>query len=186
MKSRVSLLAQRITAIREEFSESEIQSALKRLEKQDSASQVRAPLGSVKKTSRLRPTSHRRKKKTTQDQRSKAVIRLEHQDPEKYRVLFELDSLLRNGSVLPRVNDITRLGESLTKDFTSRGSRRDSISKLMTVLASRSFDEISTVVNAVLSNRELQNDESDYQRLARFIITGKASHSARDLRSRAS
>ena len=183
MNGRLSSLARRITAIKKEFSKREIESAVKLLEERGSASPLFAYLSNGMKGSKRRPTP-RRRKKTIQDQRSKAVIRLEHQEPEKYRVLSEFDSLLRKGSVLPRVHDIRRLGESLTKDFTSRSSRRDSISKLMDILAARSLHEITTVVNAVLSNDVLDSGESDYQRLADFIITGKSRHSRGESRPR--
>src|SRR3989442_12298088 len=103
-------------------------------------------------------------------------MQLEHQDRDKYRVLSEFDSLLREGCVLPTVNDIRRLGESLTKDFTARSSRRDSISKLMDVLAAKSLHEITIVVDAVLSNDKLDATKSDYERLADFIITGTSHH----------
>lgn len=185
MKSRVSSLAQRIRSIKEEFSENEIRRALRLLEQESSSSPLFADLANGKRGSRRRLTPSRRNKKP-QDQRSQAVISLERKDPEKYRVLSEFDSLLRKGAVLPKVNDIRRLGESLTKDFTSKRSRRESISKLMAVLADRPFNEITAVVNAILSNGELDNDESDYQRLAHFIITGKASPSIRESRSRPS
>ena len=124
MNSRLSSLTQRITAIKKEFSKREIESAVKLLEKEDSASPLLPYLSN--NTSGKRRAKSRRTKKSIQDQRSKAVMRLEHLDPDKYRVLSEFDSLLREGSVLPTVNDIRRLGESLTKDFTTRSSRRDS------------------------------------------------------------
>lgn len=175
MKSRVPSLARRITAIKQEFSESEIRRALRLLERQSSPSLLSAYLTNVK--DQTRRSTPRRGKKARQDQRSKAIIRLEHSDPDKYRVLSEFDSLLRKGGALPKVNDIRRLGESLTKDFSSTSSRRSSISKLMSVLADRPLDEITTVVKAVLSTGTPENGESDYQRLVHFIITGKSSHS---------
>lgn len=185
MNSRVSSLARRITAIKKEFSEREIQRAVKLLEKDSSGSPLSAYLSNGTKSTTRRAKSPGRRK-TSLDQRSRAVLRLQHQDPEKYRVLSEFDSQLRKGRVLPKVNDIRNLGESLTKDFTSRSSRRDSISKLMEILATRSLDEIAEVVDAVLSVDEQDNEKSDYQRLADFIITGKSPRSARESGPRAS
>ena len=184
MNSRLSVLARRITAIKKEYSEREIEAALKLLEEQGSQLRVFGSLATVPTVSSRRSKSHRLKK-SIQEQRSKAVIKLQNEDPDKYRILSEFDSLLRKGAVLPRVNDIKCLGESLNKDFTSRSSRRDAISKLMDTLAVRSLKEIRTVVSAVLSNDELDRKESDYQRLADFIITGKTSHTQRDAGPRA-
>jgi hypothetical protein len=172
MNTRLSSLTRRITAIKRDFSKSEIQSAVKLLEKQDSASPLLPYLSNARKAKRhVKPRSTR---KPIQDQRSRAVIRLEHKDREKYRLLSELDSLLRAGTVLPRVNDIKRLGESLTKDFTARSSRRESISKLMEILSTRSLHEIGRVVEVVLRNDKLDTRKSDYERLSDFIITGSA------------
>jgi hypothetical protein len=178
MNSRLSSLTRRITAIKKEFSKREIESAIKLLEKEDLASPLVPYLSEG--TSGKRKVKSRRTKKPLQDQRSKAVIRLEHRDRDKYRVLSELDYLLREGRVLPTVNEIRRLGESLTKDFAARNSRRDSISKLMDVLAARPLHEITNVVDAVLSNGKLDTSKSDYERLADFIITGTSHNRRRD------
>ncbi len=185
MNTRVSSLARRIAAIEKEFSEREIQQAVKLLEKDSSSSQFSAYLSNGTKSTTRRAKSPRRRKANL-DQRSRAVLRLERQDPEKYRVLSEFDFLLRKGRVLPKVNDVRNLGESLTKDFTSRNSRRASISKLMEILATRSLDEVTEVVDSVLSVDDQDNGKSDYQRLADFIITGKSSRSERQSGPRAS
>ncbi len=175
MNNRLSALTRRITAIKKEYSKREIQMAVRLLEQQGSSSELSGHLVNRVKgpTRRAKP----RKKKPIQEQRSKAVIRLQHEDPDKYRVLSEFDSLLRKGAVLPKVTDIKRLGESLTKEFNSRSSRRDSISKLMEILAAKSLREITTTVDTVLSNDESDTGKSDYQRLADFIITGKSGQS---------
>jgi|GEM_PF-1439457 len=178
MNSRLSSLTRRITAIKKEFSKREIESAVKLLEKQDSTSPLLPHLSNgirAKRQAKSRST-----KRSIQDQRSKAVVRLKRKDDAKYRVLSEFDSLLREGSVLPRVNDIRRLGESLTKDFSSRSSRRDSISKLMNILAARPLHEITMIVDAVLSNKQLDTGKTDYERLADFIITGTSEQARRE------
>ncbi len=182
MKNSVSLIALRIAAIKEEFSEDEILQAVKFLEEQGSTSAVLTHLAS-----RKREIGTRRKRghkvKSIEDQRSKAVLELQHKDPEKFHVLSEFDSLLRKSSILPEVSDIKRFGERLSKDFAPRSSRRESISKLMTLLADRSLDEIREVVKASLSTARIDERDSDYQRLAQFIITGKAPQTASEQRA---
>lgn len=184
MNTRLSLLTRRIAAIEKDFSKREIESAVKLLEQRESESPLLSNLSAVKKGKRR--AKSRRTKKTLQEQRSRSVMRLQHKDRDKYRVLSELDSILREGRVLPRVSDIKRLGESLTKDFVARSSRRDSISKLMDVLATKPLHEITTVVEAVMSNDSLDGGKSDYERLADFIITGKSHHERTELESRPS
>lgn len=182
MNSRLSLLTRRIAAIEKDFSKREIESAVKLLQQRESESPLLPYLSSSKKVKRR--ANSRRTKKPIQDQRSRSVMRLQREDREKYRVLCEFDSLLREGRVLPRVSDIRRLGESLTKNFTARSSRRDSISKLMDILATMPLHEITSIVDLVLSNDRAENGKSDYERLADFIITGKSHHELTELESR--
>ena len=174
MKNRVSQLALRIAEIEDEFSNGEIREAVKVLERRGSTSSV--------KTLLLRDVVHhppkpRRKGKTKSigNQRSKAVLDLEHKDPEKYAVLSEFDALLRKGSVLPQVVELKMLGKSLSKTFSSKSSRREAISKLMTVLAEKPLPEIREVVRSILSSHHGEDGDSDYYKLAQFIITGKTS-----------
>jgi hypothetical protein len=182
MKNRVSLIALRIAAIKEEFSESEIHEAVKFLEEQGSTSSLLTFLTGSRGESNAKPKSNR-KVKSIWEQRSKAVLELEHKDPEKFQVLSEFDLLLRKSGVLPEVDDIKRVGERLSKNFSSRSSRRESISKLMGLLATRPLDEIREVVRNTLSTARIDEKDSDYQRLAQFLITGKASPAEREQRA---
>src|SRR5947209_14113796 len=172
MKNRIALVALRIAALREEVSEDEILEAVRLLEEQGSTSALLSYLAGRKQLGTKR--AQRRKHKPIEDQRSKAVLELEHKDPEKFLVLSEFDSLLRRSSVLPEVDDIKRLGERLSKNFAPKNSRRESISRLMALLADRPLNEIREVVQATLSNARVDKEDNDYQRLAQFIITGKA------------
>ena len=174
MKNRVSQLALRIAEIEEEFSKGEILEAVKVLEQRGSASSVKTFL--VRDVEHQSPkTRRKRKTKLIENQRSKAVLELEHRDPEKYAVLSEFDALLRKGSVLPEIVQLKMLGKSLSKAFSSKSSRREAISKLMTVLAEKPLTEIREVVRVILSSHQGDDSDSDYYKLAQFIITGKTS-----------
>lgn len=174
MKNRVSQLASRIAEIGEEFSAAEIREAVKVLEQRGSTSLVQALLvhDAVRHDSK---PQHQRRSKPIEDQRSKAVLDLEHSDPEKYEVLSEFDALLRKGSVLPEVVELKMLGESLSKTFSSKSSRREAISRLMRVLAEKPLSEIREVISNVLATHQGSDGDSDYYKLAQFIITGKTS-----------
>src|SRR5436305_3254015 len=157
MKSRIALLALRIAALREEFSEDEILEAVRLLEEQGSTSALLSYLAGRKPQLGTK-RAQRRKHKPIEDQRSKAVLELEHKDPEKFLVLSEFDSLLRRSSVLPGVDDIKRLGERLSKNFAPKNSRRESISRLMALLANRPLNEIREVVQATLSTARVDKE----------------------------
>jgi len=171
MNARTLQAALRIALIREEFSEREIREAVRLLTEQGSSSTLLAYLAGQDITSVGSKASHR-KKKPIDKERSQAVIGLEKKDPEKYHILSQFDHLLRKGDILPELSDVRRLGEQLSKDFSARNSRRDVIDQLMTVLAGLSIEEIEKIVQNVLSSSRKQ--DSEYQRLANFIITGVA------------
>lgn len=177
MKDRVSLLASRIAAIEEGFSESEIREAVSLLKHRRSNLAV---LDFFRHDEDVLPSKKPRRKRKTkpiEDQRSKAVVDLEHKDPEKYVVLSEFDALLRKGAVLPEVVQLKRLGKSLSKTYSTKSSRREAISRLMKALAERPLSEIRQVVMNVLSAHQENDKDSDYYKLAQFIITGKTSGS---------
>jgi hypothetical protein len=174
VNDRVALLASRIAAIQRGFSAHEIRAALELLENKGSSSKVLAYLLRDDKIATQKPRARSRKRKTIEHERSKAVLDLEHKDPEKYRVLSEFDALLRKGSVLSEVIELKRLGKSLSKDFSTKSSRREAISKLMKVLSKKALPEIQQVVANVLSTHQDTDRDSDYYKLAQFIITGKS------------
>jgi hypothetical protein len=174
MKERALLLALRIAALCEEFSEREIQAAKRILEEQGVNSSLLACVAENTK-----PTPRKRRKavkhRPIEEQRSKAVIELEQKDPEKYRVLSEFDLLLRKGSLLSTQDEIRKLGEKLSKSYSAGGSRRESISRLMVLMADLPLNEIRDLLNNSLAESKVDRRDSDYQRLAQFLITGKVS-----------
>jgi hypothetical protein len=182
MRDKVSLIALRIAALMEEFSEEDISKAVRLLEERDSPSSLLMYLAGNKKASITKSKATRKNSKPIEEQRSKAVLDLETKDPQKFQVLSEFDSLLRKSLVLSEVDDIRRLGERISKDFSARGSRREFISRLMAVLASKNIEEIRDVVSTALSSVKEGEKDSDYQRLAQFIITGKTRQSGTDRR----
>lgn len=175
MKDRVSLLASRIAEIEDGFSKTEIREAVKLLEHRRSSSAVQVFLRHDENVRTPKKPRRKRKNKPIEDQRSKAVVDLEHRDPEKYAVLSEFDALLRKGSVLPEVVQLKRLGKSISKAFSTKSSRREAISRLMKALAEKPLSEIRQVISNVLVAHQDNDPDSDYYKLAQFIITGKTS-----------
>jgi hypothetical protein len=174
MNSRALQIAHRIALIKAEFSENDILAAVKMLEEKGTSSAILEYL-SGRPIHAAITKEIGRKTKPVAEQRSKAVLDLEHKDPDKFKLLSEFDSLLRKGSVFPHLDDIKRLGERLSKDFTPRNSRREIVAKLMVLLAGRPIDEIKEIVKEALSSAQLDNKSDEYQELAQFLITGKAS-----------
>lgn len=180
MSNRTLQIALRIALINEEFPESEILEAVKLLEDLGSTSLLLSHLaGRKREVKAIKRVRHRNK--PLDEQRSKVVSGLKYREPEKYEVLAEFDSLLRKANVLPEVNDVKRLGEKLSKGFASPPpkSRRESISRLLTLLADRPLEEIREIIRTSLITARVAKDDNDYQQLAQFIITGKTSQAER-------
>jgi len=169
MNKRTRLAALRIALIEEEFTRQEIREAVRILEGDAVSPELLARLlengdgasGSAGRSRRRRPLHL---------QQSRPVAALRDSEPDKYALLSQLDRLLREGKILPHVDDIRRLGESLSKGFSSRRSRRDAISKLMGVLAARPLEEIRETFDQLASSSA--TSEAGYQELADFIIGG--------------
>lgn len=176
MKNRSLQVALRIALLKEEFTEGEILEAVKLLESQGSSSPLFLYLEKPSKTSK----KSRRKTKPIAKQRSKAVTDLKRKDPEKFRLLSRFDSLLRSKSALPDSEDIRRLGKQLGEGFTPKNPRAEAIGKLMALLADHPLEKIKEIVQASSASEHSGDQDSEYQQLARFIITGKTSETKRE------
>lgn len=176
MSSKVMQIALRIGLIKEEFSESEIAAAVRLLEEQGTASAVLAHLAGRKAANHPTKKKRLRNSRTPlKDQKSRAILELQETDPEKYQLLSEFDSLLREGKILPELEDIKRLGEQISKDFAPRNSRRDVVNQLTSLMARRPVDEIRGFISKSLTSSHFDDKSNEYHELARFIIGGKSS-----------
>ncbi len=177
MSNRITQIALKICLIKEEFTETDIIEAVKLLEERGSSSALLSHLAKRKVTNgKLKAGESGRKNKSIEEQRSKAVIDLEDEDPEKFHLLSEFDALIRKGELLPEVDDIRRLGEQLSKDFKPRSSRKEAISRLLALIAKLPIDEIREIVAKAQSFKNQHDRSSEYHELAQFLITGKTSH----------
>lgn len=104
------------------------------------------------------------------DQMSKAVSDLKTVDYEKYQLLKIFDQHLRNNELLPRLDSIKKLGASFSKEFVSGKSRKDTIPKLMALLAEVSIEELKHTITNILN--ESGHENSEYADLANYIIHG--------------
>jgi len=171
MKKRIVQVALEIALLCEKYNEQEILEAVKLIEEVADSSTLLEHLSTKNmKRSRTKTGGTTRPKKPLHEQRSRAVMELENTDPRKYEVLSEFDYLVRKGNVLPDLDDVRRLGERLSKDFSPRRSRRDAISKLMSLLADRPINKINEIIQESLSDTDINDD--DFQRLAEFIMKG--------------
>lgn len=96
-------------------------------------------------------------------------------DPAKYDVLRDFETLIREGKVLRTMDDFRAFGKVLGKDFMPGKSRKDSIGRLMAVLAQMDLESIRAAVAKAPS--KTSEEESAFRRLANQIISGPQNHS---------
>jgi hypothetical protein len=174
MNSRVLQIALRLSLIQEEYSERDIAQAVRLLERHGSSSALLEFLASQGSPQRTPRKVSRGKGKTDDLHPPKAILELEGKDPEKFELLSEFNKLIRMGNVLPELGDVRRLGERLSKDFAAGGSRRDAVAKLVELMAMRPIQEIRDIVADALHSPDADKKSTDYQELARFIISGRS------------
>ncbi|NNG05535.1 MAG: hypothetical protein HKM95_15745 [Inquilinus sp.] len=120
------------------------------------------------------PKTARRTAGRPSSNRSLALAELRDGDPERYRLLHEIDGLLRDGSLLPKLEDVRKLGVELDKSFTTGKTRRDAIPRLMELLAGQSLERIRPLVHRIILDAAKDGEkDKEYERLAAFLMHGK-------------
>ena len=73
--------------------------------------------------------------------------------------------------MLSTLEEIKRLGSAVSKQFESGKSRKDSIPRLMAVLAQMPLDEMKETIRKVTEQSKLSEESnSSYARLAQYLI----------------
>lgn len=173
MTSTSLALALRIALLLEEHSERELQSAVRLLRERGSRSALLDLLCWEGDSAPPKPKSPTGPGRPIEETTSLAVLQLREADPERYRILFEFDKMVRRGQVLATHEDLKRFGERISKDFQPRKSRKDTIGHLVATLAERTLPEIERLVEFAASFG-VAGDTDEYQRLAQFLIKGRS------------
>ena len=170
MKSRVKLAVLKILLLREEFSANELSEAVDLISNGKTEALLAWLTGGRGPESRQTTKSVKRIDK----QQSKAVIELSDKEPELYVLLRDLDGLLRKGVLLPRLEDVRRLGGELKKDFEAGKSRKAAVPRLMDVLANEPLDRVRGLAKRLIDGAaHIGGREAEYQKLAAFLIHGR-------------
>nr|VFJ49041.1 MAG: hypothetical protein BECKDK2373B_GA0170837_102221 [Candidatus Kentron sp. DK] len=121
--------------------------------------------------------TRREANKQTGNGLSKSVQALKETDPERYALLSDFEKKLRQETILPTLNGIRRVGMSFSKEFQAGKSRKETIPRLMAVLATMPPDALKEKLGTVVDRVHRASDDDSYQDLARFLITGSQNHS---------
>lgn len=177
MKSRTLRAALRIALIVEEFSEDEITEAVFLLEKQAHTSNLFSYLSN--NTSRQdSPLADKQSSTRGFNRTSDAVLAFETSDPEKFELLSRFEFSLQKGKFLSSINEVRKFGESLSKDFPTKGSRKELVNQIIKLLAKYTTQDIKAAIKQAVG---YSSPDESYQQLANFIIAGRSSeHSEND------
>lgn len=86
-------------------------------------------------------------------------------------MLYRFEKALRQGEVLKSLNLIRATGVSIDKSFDPGKSRKEAVSKFMTLLASLPTNEARIQIeNIIKAERNSYDSEEAYSQLAAYII----------------
>lgn len=169
MKSRINLAVLKILSLKEEFNERELLEAVQIIS-EGRTEDLLSWLAESNRPDSKKTSAGARK---LVGQQSRAVIELKDKEPERYELLSELDDLLRKCVLLPRLEDIRRFGEDLSKTFEAGKSRKEAIPRLMEILANEPMDRLKGLSRRLLDEvSNMGGKEAEYEKLASFLMHG--------------
>lgn len=159
-----------ILELRSKYSEHELLDAIRYLAKQKSLDiTTRKPI--------LKPKTQSKNSKAQpkkEPELSKVVADLEKTDPDKFELLSRLDRAIRNGELLKSLDSIRMRGAMLDKEFNPGKSRKGAVSRFMKLLVSLPIEDSKKQIDAIIeSERNSENSDEAYAKLASFLIHGK-------------
>nr|VFK17715.1 MAG: hypothetical protein BECKLPF1236A_GA0070988_101783 [Candidatus Kentron sp. LPFa]VFK32606.1 MAG: hypothetical protein BECKLPF1236C_GA0070990_101733 [Candidatus Kentron sp. LPFa] len=106
---------------------------------------------------------------------SNIVRELKDKDPERYELLADFDKKLRQETILSSLREIRKVGIYFSKEFQTGKSRKETIPRLMAILATVPLDDLKEKLDTVVEKAHGAFDDDSYQELARFLINGSRS-----------
>lgn len=167
MKKRVRQALLRIRLLQEEFSKKELADAVEILSEGDAEHlldylKTKKSTGNTNADKSSRPLAKRS---------SRVVEELRSKDPERHAILAEFESMLQQGMLLPTMSDLRRLGTTVSKDFQAGKSRKETILRLMRVLAPMPLEPMKRMIREVTDQQGgAPEADSSYGRLARYLM----------------
>lgn len=101
---------------------------------------------------------------------TRALQNLKQSDPEKYRILSEFEGRVREGSILPTLDDFRAFSKVLLKDVKPARSRKLALTQLIEILAQMELPALKAAIAKVPTGRE--RGEGAYGRLVEHIVGG--------------
>ncbi|MFI5454194.1 MAG: hypothetical protein ACHRXM_01965 [Isosphaerales bacterium] len=175
MNSKVREAVLRIRMLTEEFSPEELAEAVGLLDGQEKDS-----FSSLwrKKSVKKRVSSRRLGKAESSKKKgeTRALRELKLTDGEKYQVLREFETSIRDGKLLKTLDDFRSFGNILSKEFGTVKSVKDALPHLMALLVRMDLDSVRAAIAKVPMRHG--EEENAFRRLANQIISGRANNAS--------
>ena len=168
MKTKTRQAVLKLLLLQEEFTRKELEEAVEYISDNEFSDVV----SFLRKRTSIKEASKTDSASPLIEGRSQVLMDLESKDPTKFELLSEFDSLLRKGELTPKMDYIKKVGASYSKEFNPGRSRKETIPRFITLLASLSIDQIRSVITSVIE--ETGSDESEYAALANYLIHGQS------------
>ena len=101
---------------------------------------------------------------------TRALQELKNSDPDKYRMLSEFECRIREGTILPTLDDFREFRTVLGKGYKPAKSRKLALGQLMALLAQMDLAAIQAAIAKAPTGQARSEDA--YGRLADHIISG--------------
>jgi hypothetical protein len=176
MNRRIRQAVLKILLLREEFSAQELAEAVALIDGEEEEELLtlikrRAPESREQGAPRSPGASLSTKGET------RALQELKHTNREKYEVLREFETLIREGGTLQTLDAFRAFGKILGKDFSPGKSRKEGLARLMALLAQMDLDTIKAALARLPPNNT--EEATAFHRLADKIISGACDRSPR-------
>jgi histone H3/H4 len=174
VKPKIKLAVARVLALHAEFSPAELAEAYDYLEN----SSLGKNFGVCSKNPRPSDLMDKPIGIRSEQERSSASAHilnaLQATDQEKYRLLDELERILRSNKPAIRMDEIRRIATSIDKEKDIGKSKKEAIPKLLEVLAANPIDDIRSFARPIF-RKTLSRKESDdsYNKLAKYLVRGE-------------
>lgn len=172
MNKRIRQAALKLLQLQEEFTRKELKEAAVFLSSGETETLIEL----------LSAKSHRRRERravNTQngDGLSKVVQDLKETDPQRYELLARFEVMLRRETILPTLEEIRKIGTSISKDFQTAKSRKETIPRLMAVVGKMPLGVLQEKLGKVIEESKAEpSDRNAYRNLVEFLITGSKQH----------
>lgn len=174
MNRRVRQAVLKILLLKEEFSTQELAEAIALIDGGEDE-EVLAILKSMAPEPRERVAPCSPRAQFSRRGETRVLQDLKHTNREKYEVLREFETLIREGGTLQTLDEFRAFGKILAKDFSPGKSRKEALVRLMTLLAQMDLESVRAALARLPASSV--DEATAFHRLADKIISGASDRS---------